>query len=153
MSQASSMSLPWEEATTKKTNTTESNFYKQIRDGAKKLDRKLILTRLETWLTAGIPDLLVCDEQGGLHLIELKVTKGNTVDLRPHQVAFLNTHQHASTWILVKRQTKTSEPEVLLYRGSDALDLKMEGITKVEPAIRLTKPFDWTALWDLICSR
>ena len=147
------MSLPWEEATTKKTNTTESNFYKQIRDGAKKLDRKLILTRLETWLTAGIPDLLVCDEQGGLHLIELKVTKGNTVDLRPHQVAFLNTHQHASTWILVKRQTKTSEPEVLLYRGSDALDLKMECIAKVEPVICLTKPFDWTALWDLICSR
>ncbi len=152
MSQASSMSLPWEEATKKKTNTTESNFYKQIREAAKKTDRKLILTRLETWLTAGIPDLLVCDELGGLHLIELKVTRGNTVDLRPHQVAFLNTHSHASTWVLVKRQTKTSEPEVLLYRGSDALDLKMEGITKVDPAIRLSKPFDWQSLWDLICS-
>ena len=103
MSQTSSTLFPWEEATKKKTNTTESNFYKQIRDGAKKLDRKLVLTRLETWLTAGIPDLLVCDEQGGLHLIELKVTKGNTVDLRPHQ-GLPNIHSHASTWVLVKRQ-------------------------------------------------
>ena len=152
MSQTSSTLLPWEEATKKKTNTTESNFYKQIRDGAKKLDRKLVLTRLETWLTAGIPDLLVCDEQGGLHLIELKVTKGNTVDLRPHQVAFLNIHSHASTWVLVKRQPRTSEPEILLYRGCDALDLKMEGISKVDPVIRLTNPFDWKSLWDLICS-
>src|SRR6056300_567875 len=146
MSQASSMSLPWEEATKKKTNTTESNFYKQIREGTKKLDQKIILTRLETWLTAGIPDLLACDDQGRFHLIELKVTRGNTVDLRPHQVAFLNTHSHASTWILIKRQTKTAAPEILLYKGANALDLKMEGITKVDPVFRSGFPVDWKSL-------
>jgi len=97
---------------------------------------------LETWLTAGIPDLLVCDDQGRFHLIELKVTRGNTVDLRPHQVAFLNTHSHASTWILIKRQTKTAAPEILLYEGADALDLKMEGITKVDPVFRSGFPVD-----------
>lgn len=153
MSQTSSMSLPWEEATKKKTNTTESNFYKQIREGTKRIERNLILTRLETWLTAGIPDLLVCDEKGRFHLIELKVSRGNTVDLRPHQVAFLNTHSHASTWVLIKKQPKNSEPEILLYKGKDALDLKVDGMAKVEPTFRSGFPVDWGKFWGLISLR
>lgn len=75
------------------------------------------------------------------------------MDLRPHQVAFLNTHGHASTWVLIKRQPKNSEPEVLLYKGESALDLKMDGMAKVEPAFRSGFPVDWEKLWGLICLR
>jgi hypothetical protein len=46
----------------------------------KKSPRKLTATRLETWATPGVPDVLLCDESGGFHFIELKATKGNAVE-------------------------------------------------------------------------
>jgi hypothetical protein len=55
--------------------------------------------------------------------------------------------------VLIKRQPKNSEPEVLLYKGKDALDLKMDGMAKVEPAFRSGFPVDWEKLWGLICLR
>jgi hypothetical protein len=100
----------------------------------------------------GVPDLLVCDESGKLHLIELKFTKTNAVELRPHQVSFLSKHKHASTWILIKKwPQKTDNPEVFLFRGSDAVDLRMDGLSKVEPALRFEQPVDWKQIWGLIC--
>jgi len=100
----------------------------------------------------GVPDLLVCDESGKLHLIELKFTKTNAVELRPHQVSFLSKHKHASTWILVKKwPQKTDDPEIYLFRGEDAVDLRMDGLSKVEPVIVFGKRVDWEKLWGLIC--
>lgn len=75
------------------------------------------------------------------------------MDLRPHQVAFLNTHSHASTWVLIKKQPKNSEPEILLYKGKDALDLKVDGMAKVEPTFRSGFPVDWGKFWGLISLR
>jgi len=123
-----------------------------MKEGAKRTDKKLVLTRLETWLTAGIPDLLICDEHGRLHLMELKVTKGNSVDLRPHQVAFLNTHAHALTWVAVKKHPKNSAPEIYLFRGESALDLKVDGLSGVEPVLCMKEKADWKLFWGLISS-
>lgn len=101
----------------------------------------------------GVPDLLVCDEKGNLHLIELKFTKTNAVELRPHQVAFLSKHKHASVWILVKKwPQKTDDPEVFLFKGSDAVDLRMDGLSKVEPQYHSKQPVDWDKIWGLITS-
>jgi hypothetical protein len=33
----------------------------------------------------GVPDVLLCDEEGDFHFVELKATGGRAVDLRPHQ--------------------------------------------------------------------
>ena len=130
----------------------ESGFYRQIKDSLRKLDRNLILTRLESWVMLGIPDLLVCDEAGDFHLIELKFTKTNAVTLRPHQVAFLSKHQHASAWILIKKQKATTDPaEVFLYPARDAVDLRMDGLSKVIPAYHGKQPVQWSEIWDLIC--
>ena len=101
---------------------------------------------------AGIPDLLICDERGNFHFIELKYLTGNAVTLQPSQVAWLTRHHHSSSWILIKRQTKPTEPtECLLYPASAAVDLKMDGITKVEPLFRCEQPFHWDTIFELTC--
>jgi len=109
------------------------------------------LTRIENYIGAGIPDVLICDERGEFHLVELKFTTSNRVELRPAQVAWLTKHQHGSCWILIKRQTKPTEPaECLLYSANAAVDLKMDGIEAVEPLFRCQQPFHWETIFDLI---
>jgi len=122
-----------------------------MRTALKKSSRKIASTRLETWATPGIPDVLLCDENGKFHFVELKATSGNAVDLRPHQVAWLSTHKNASVWVLVKKlQTKNAPEQIFLFHGRDAMDLKLEGL-KVEPAIHQKEKFDWEDIFRLIC--
>lgn len=130
----------------------EGGFYKQVKEAAQRSTRKLSLTRIENWVGAGIPDIVICDETGSFHFVELKYCTGNRVELRPAQVAWLTKHQHGSCWILIKRQTKpTEQAECLLYPASAAVDLKMYGITKVEPLFRCEQPFAWDTLFSLTC--
>jgi len=98
----------------------------------------------------GIPDVLCCDENGKFHFIELKATSGNAVDLRPHQVAWLTNHSHASVWVLVRKLKTKTKPEMMyLYHGKDAMDLKMEGL-KVDPLYCSDGAFDWEKIMGLI---
>jgi len=122
-----------------------------MRTALKKSSRKIASTRLETWATPGIPDVLLCDENGKFHFVELKATSGNAVDLRPHQVAWLSTHKNASVWVLVKKlQTKNAPEQIFLFHGRDAVDLKLEGL-KVDPVIHQKEKFDWEDIFRLIC--
>ena len=117
-----------------------------MKTGMEKSSRKLKSTRLETWAMPGVPDLAICDERGNFHFVELKATAGNSVDLRPHQVAWLSKHKHASVWVLVKKMpTKSDDQKLYLFHGSKSVDLKMEGL-KVEPYFHCGK----TCLLDLV---
>ena len=116
--------------------TTEAGLYKQLKT-ANKSRRNWTLTRIENWIGQGIPDLLACDENGGLHFIELKFCKANAVNLSPHQVA-------------VKRQSKAGDKATLhLYRASQAIALAEDGL-KTTSAGDFEHPFDWTAVFGLI---
>ena len=107
----------------------ESGFYKQVKEAAQRASRKLSLTRIENWVGAGIPDVLLCATHGCFHFVELKFTTTDKVDLRPSQVSWLTKHKHASCWILIKKQTKPSErAEMFLFKAEDAVDLKMDGL-------------------------
>ena len=122
-----------------------------MKEAAQRTRKKWNLTRIENYIGAGIPDVLICDERGEFHLVELKFTTSNRVELRPAQVAWLTKHQHGSCWILIKRQTKPTEPaECLLYPANAAVDLKMDGIEAVEPLFRCQQPFHWETVFDLI---
>lgn len=111
----------------------------------------MILTRLETWVSAGVPDLLICDEKGLFHFVELKNTGTNAVELRPHQVSWLSKHGYASSWILVRKQkSPNADPELFLFKGSDAVDLRMDGLGEVEPLCHQVKKFDWDSVLNLI---
>jgi hypothetical protein len=107
-------------------------------------------TRLETWAMPGIPDVLLCDDSGLFHLVELKATAGNAVDLRPHQVAWLSRHAEASVWVVVRKVATEIRPQKMyLYHGRDAMDLKMAGL-KVDPLYCATGVPDWDAILELI---
>ena len=121
-----------------------------MKTGMEKTGRNLKATRLETWAMPGVPDVVLCDEFGQFHFIELKATAGNAVDLRPHQVAWLTNHGHASVWVMVKKHKTKNQPEQLfLYPGSEAVDLKLEGL-KVEPALHMAGTVDWPTVFGLI---
>jgi hypothetical protein len=101
----------------------------------------------------GVPDVLLCDEDGNFHFVELKATAGKAVDLRPHQVAWLSNHAHASVWVLVlKKKTKNLPQMIYLYPGSAAMDLKLEGMA-VEPLYLGEGAPDWETIWGLISPR
>jgi len=123
-----------------------------MKAGMATTNRNLTATRLESWALPGVPDVMLCDEQGKFHFVELKATAGRAVDLRPHQVAWLHRHAKlkASVWVLVlKVATKTKPQEVRLYPGSKASDLKLEGMA-VEPLYLGSEKTDWDTILGLI---
>ena len=62
----------------------ESKFWKLI----KKNTPKIQWTRLESWASFGVPDLLGYHDNYGFFLVELKVTKTSKVSFSPHQKMF-----------------------------------------------------------------
>ena len=136
-------------ATNKTAVKRESGFYQQMKTGIKKTKRNLILTRLETWATPGIPDLIICDENGKFHFIELKYTATKAVQISPHQVAWLSKHKHSSSWIFIKRDfCKENTSFIIIYKAEDAIDLKLQGLKK-PPFYCEEEPFDWHEILSL----
>ena len=124
-----------------------------MKDGLSKTTRNLTATRLETWALPGVPDVVICDEDGQFHFVELKATSGKAVELRPHQVAWLSNHSRASVWVAVQRlETATGPKQFYLFHGSKAVDLRFEGLG-VEPDYHAIWPPDWQRVWDLISPR
>jgi hypothetical protein len=129
--------------------TNEAGLYRQFKT-ANKSRRNWTLTRIENWVGQGIPDLLACDENGGLHFVELKFCKANAVNLSPHQVAWLTRHRKSSSWVLVKQQARADVKAALhLYRASQAIPLAEDGL-KTPAAGTFEHPFDWNAVFQLI---
>jgi|TARA_R110001599_G_scaffold133030_1_gene310454 Holliday junction resolvase len=100
----------------------------------------------------GVPDVLLCDEKGNFHLVELKFCNGNKVGLRPHQVSFLTRHQHSSSWILVKHQKINSKDyRILLFKAEEAVNLVMDGLKGSTPVAEFQGPFvDWDGLFRVL---
>ena len=83
------------------------------------------LIRLESWASAGIPDILGYSDKTGFFTIELKVTSSNKIRFSPHQIAFHFKHPKDSYILL-----KTLAPRaVKLYPGSAIKELVNYGPT------------------------
>ena len=54
----------------------------------KKNTPKISWTRLESWASYGVPDLLGYEDSCGFFMLELKVTKTHKVSYSPHQKLF-----------------------------------------------------------------
>jgi hypothetical protein len=111
---------------------SESKFWQEV----KKNITGISFTRLETWASAGVPDLLCYNKNGKFFTIELKVTKGKFPILSPHQISFHVRHP-MNTFILQKALGPLS---IKLYEGSKIMQLAnhepcsciAEGWTKVQ---------------------
>jgi len=125
----------------------EAGLWRLISDGLKTTGRKIETTRLESWATPGVPDVLLCAENGAFSFLELKVTKGRIgkVDLSPHQVAWLSRHSRANCFIVVR----DSSLDISVFAGSTAVDLRMDGLAAVSPLAVLQEPYNWEAFFQL----
>ena len=93
----------------------ESKFWHEVKQNIKEIS----FTRLETWASAGVPDLLCYNKNGKFFTIELKVSKGKYPILSPHQISFHVRHP-MNTFILVKALGPLS---IKLYEGSKIMQL------------------------------
>ena len=103
----------------------EKNLWQQLSRALKRDNWPYV--RIEA-TAAGIPDVLVADRDGRLHLIELKMVRGSKIRLSPHQVSFLTRFSKtgASVWILARRERPM--PEYFLFYGSAAIALAQGSI-------------------------
>jgi hypothetical protein len=93
----------------------ESKFWQQVKTNIKQIS----FTRLESWASAGVPDLLCYNEKGKFFTVELKVEKRKKLTFSPHQIAFHMKHP-GNTFILAKALDPLS---IKLYEGRDILKL------------------------------
>ena len=85
----------------------------------KKNTPKISWTRLESWASFGVPDLLGYDDSCGFFMLELKVTKTHKVSFSPHQKLFHMTKTKRN-FIIVEQSPKGSPRSIKLY-GSNAI--------------------------------
>ena len=93
----------------------ESKFWHEV----KKNITEISFTRLESWASAGLPDLLCYNKNNKFFTIELKVSKGEYPILSPHQVSFHMRHPK-NTFILQKALGPCA---IKLYEGSQIMEL------------------------------
>jgi Holliday junction resolvase len=93
----------------------ESKFWLEVKKNIKQIS----FTRLESWASAGVPDLLCYNEKGKFFTIELKVEKRKKLIFSPHQISFHIRHPN-NTFILAKALDPLA---IKLYRGKDILNL------------------------------
>lgn len=88
----------------------ESKFWKEV----KKNTPNILWTRLESWASFGVPDLLGYHESCAFFMCELKIKHGQKILLSPHQILF-HTTRTKRNFILVKDPASRS---VKLYPSS-----------------------------------
>ena len=93
----------------------ESKFWLEVKKNIKEIS----FTRLESWASAGVPDLLCCNKNGKFFTVELKVSSSQGIRFSPHQIAFHVKHPH-NTFILKKALGPLS---IKLYEGSQIMKL------------------------------
>ena len=98
----------------------ETKFWHEL----KRITPQITWTRIENTGSFGTPDLLGYNANGHFFTVELKVTRGNSVRLSPHQIAFHKLHPKNS-FILVKR---LGPGTVKLYEGSRIMELVACGL-------------------------
>ena len=102
----------------------ETKFWHEL----KRITPQIKWTRIENTGSFGTPDLLVYNTSGHFFTVELKVTRGNSVKLSPHQISFHVRHPK-NTFIMVKHLGPCT---VKLYEGSRIMELEACGLA-LEP--------------------
>jgi len=85
---------------------------------------EIVWTRIENTSVAGVPDLLGYNANQFFFTVELKVVRGNSIRLSPHQIAFHKLHPKNS-FILVQ---SLAPRRLKLYEGSCIMELDACGL-------------------------
>ena len=85
----------------------------------KKNTPKISWTRLESWASYGVPDLLGYHDSCGFFMCEMKIAYGPVISFSPHQKLFHMTKTKRN-FIIVEQSPKGSPRSIKLY-GSNAI--------------------------------
>ena len=113
---------------------SESKLYNEL----KRNTPQIRWTRIENTSLPGTPDLLGYNTNKHFFTVELKVTKGNSVRLSSHQIAFHKLHPKNS-FILAKHLASS---RLKLYEGSQIMELAACGL-KLEACCLALEPWDF----------
>jgi Holliday junction resolvase len=105
----------------------ESKLYQKF----KKNTPSILWTRLESWSSFGVPDLLGYNNLCGFFMVELKFTQSNKIKFSPHQILFHTTRTERN-FILVEQALRASRSTVKLFSSSEINNL-IVGIDKAAP--------------------
>ena len=105
----------------------ESKLYQKF----KKNTPSILWTRLESWSSFGVPDLLGYNNLCGFFMVELKFTQSNKIKFSPHQILF-HTTRIERNFILVEQARSASPSSLKLFASSEINNLLI-GIDKAVP--------------------
>jgi hypothetical protein len=105
----------------------ESKFYQKF----KKKTPLILWTRLESWASFGVPDLLGYNNNCGFFMVELKIQTGNKIRFSPHQILF-HTTRNERNFILVEQARKGGLKDIKLY-GSKSIQALIHDPRAVNP--------------------
>jgi hypothetical protein len=89
---------------------------------------------IETWSTGqGVPDVEYCFPGGACGWIENKATQGWKVDVRPHQVAWIERRIRSGGRVFVAIRRKGDE--LWLFPGDEVRRISEEGIKALQPIL------------------
>ena len=105
----------------------ESKLYQKF----KKNTPSILWSRLESWSSFGVPDLLGYNNLCGFFMVELKFTQSNKIKFSPHQILF-HTTRNERNFILVEQAHRAPRSTVKLFSSSEINNLLI-GIDKAAP--------------------
>ena len=105
----------------------EQKLYQKL----KKNTPDILWSRLETWVTFGLPDLIGYHNSSGFFMVELKIQTGNKIRFSPHQILF-HTIRTNRNFIVVEQARQGGRKDIKLY-GSKSIEALIRDPRAVDP--------------------
>jgi hypothetical protein len=121
----------------------EQKLYQKL----KKNTPNILWSRLETWVTFGLPDLIGYHNLSGFFMVELKIQTGNKIRFSPHQILF-HTTRNKRNFILVEQAPKGGQRSIKLY-GSKSI----EGLILDPREVKPLAVNDWALIENLLIDK
>ena len=121
----------------------EQKLYQKL----KKNTPNILWSRLETWVTFGIPDLLGYHNSSGFFMVELKIQTGHKIRFSPHQILF-HTIRTNRNFIMVELARHAPRGAVKLY-GSKSI----EGLLLDPREVKPLAVNDWPLIENILINK
>ena len=121
----------------------EQKLYQKL----KKNTPNILWSRLESWASFGLPDLLGYHNSSGFFMVELKIQTGHKIRFSPHQILF-HTLRTNRNYILVEHARRASRGAVKLYSSKS-----IEGLLLDPREIKPLAVDDWQLIENILINK
>ena len=121
----------------------EQKLYQKL----KKNTPNILWTRLETWASFGVPDLIGYHNSSGFFMVELKIQTGNKIRFSPHQILF-HTTRNKRNYILVNQSPNAPRSDIKLYSSKN-----IEGLILDPREIKPLAVNDWQLIENILINK